>query len=131
MDTARTARSDQLILVGYFLARCTEYTRGRRPKPPAALKCATWAAAYECFFATLGCSRTQGQFGNTLRNTRDAFDVLFENGRKGWAEGQKRGSALSSRDVGVHSVWQAQADDVLVDVILKIARGDAGSPKAG
>ena len=108
--TVSVPRSDDMIVVGYFLARLTILDRKGRPKPPDSLSCSTWTAAYDLFFAALADGRTPQQFRHSLRNTRDIFDPLFDNGRAGWSDGQKRGQALSPRDVMTHQYW-AQRDD--------------------
>lgn len=111
--TTSIPRSDDLILVGYFLARLTVKDSKGRPKPPASLRCQTWTAAYDLFYPALADGRTPTQFRHTLRNTRDIFDPLFDNGRAGWSDGQKRGQALSPRDVETHQCWVLRTDTAL------------------
>lgn len=113
-DSSETRkRSDDMILVGYFLSRCTDFSDGKVPRPPALLGVDSWNGAYDLFFDVLSDGRSQQQFRHTLRNTRDIFDSLFENGRKGWSDGQKRGSELSERDRAVHENWIRNSDEDL------------------
>lgn len=106
-------RSDDLILVGYFLSRCTDFSDGKVPRPPASLGVDSWNGAYDLFFDALSDGRSQQQFRHTLRNTRDIFDSLFENSRQGWSDGQKRGSELSERDRAVHEHRMRHSDEDL------------------
>ena len=101
-------RSDDLIVVGYFLSRMTVRDSRGLPKPPAILRCETWKAAYDLFFNTLGNGRTLSQFRHTLRNTRDTFDPLFENGRVGWLDNNTKKQTLSSRDTLIYQQWAIQ-----------------------
>ncbi|WP_206110883.1 HNH endonuclease [Rhizobium daejeonense] len=110
-------RSDDIILVGYFLSRCTEFSDGEVPRPPASLGVDSWNGAYDLFFDVLSDGRSQQQFRHTLRNTRDIFDSLFDNGRKGWSDGQKRGAELSERDRAVHDHWIRRSDEELLNKV--------------
>lgn len=107
-------RSDDMILVGYFLSCCTDFSDGKVPRPPTSLGVDSWNGAYDLFFDALSDGRSQQQFRHTLRNTRDIFDSLFDNGRKGWSDGQKRGSELSERDRAVHEQWIRNSDEDLI-----------------
>jgi 5-methylcytosine-specific restriction protein A len=111
-------RSDEMILVGYFLSRCTDFSDAKTPRPPSALGVDSWNSAYDLFFDLLSEGRASQQFRHTLKNTRDIFDSLFENGRKGWSDGQKRGAELSERDRAVHTDWSSQSDENLAKHIL-------------
>lgn len=102
-----------MVLVGYFLSRCTDFSDGKASRPPAALGVGSWNSAYDLFFNVLADGRSHEQFRHTLRNTRDIFDSLFENGRKGWSEGQKREPELSERDRAVHEHWIRNSDEDL------------------
>ncbi len=113
-------RSDEMILVGYFLSRCTDFSDGKVPRPPVALNIDSWNGAYDLFFDRLSDGRTQQQFRHTLRNTRDIFDSLFDNGRKGWSDGQKRGAELSERDRAVHQDWEDRNDEELAEYVLGV-----------
>ena len=118
----KVARSDALVLTGYFLSRCTVKVSGHRPRPPACLASKTWSDAYDLFYPELGAGRTKLQFRNTLRNTRDTFDPLFENGRRGWHDDTSRMSKLSERDQTMHDDWKAKPDDALRSAVLPFCR---------
>ena len=111
-------RSDEMILVGYFLSRCTDFFDGKVPRPPVALNIDSWNGAYDLFFDRLSDGRTQQEFRHTLRITRYIFDSLFDNGRKGWSDGQKRGAELSERDRAVHQDWEDRNDEDLAEYVL-------------
>lgn len=113
-------RSDEIILVGYFLSRCTDFSDGSTPRPPRALNASGWNEAYDLFFDCLSEGRSQQQFRHTLRNTRDIFDSLFDNGRKGWSDGQKRGPELSDRDIALHQSWQDRSDEDLIAYVFQV-----------
>lgn len=113
-------RSDEIILVGYFLSRCTDFSDGSTPRPPRALNASSWNEAYDLFFDCLSEGRSQQQFRHTLRNTRDIFDSLFDNGRKGWSDGQKRGPELSDRDIALHQSWQDRSDEDLIAYVFQV-----------
>lgn len=113
-------RSDEIILVGYFLSRCTDFSDGWAAKPPKCLGTSSWSEAYDIFHSSLAAGRTEMQFRHTLRNTRDIFDSLFDNGRKGWSDGQKRGAELSKRDNAVHEFWLSKTDDELANSVLPL-----------
>ncbi|SNY92309.1 5-methylcytosine-specific restriction enzyme A [Cohaesibacter sp. ES.047] len=110
-------RSDNLVLVGYFLSRCSDFSDGKKSKPPPDLNVATWNDAYDLFFIQLSEGRPSQPFRHSLKGTRDIFDSLFENGRKGWSEGQKRGQELSLRDTRIHERWASRSDDELFDAV--------------
>ena len=78
-------RSPEMVLVGYFLARC-----GRRTEsaslPPVQLDTDHWNRAYAAFFASLGGGRTLQTFSNSLKNARDLFDARVDSGRVGWRQ---------------------------------------------
>ena len=114
-------RSDELILIGYFLSRCTDFSDGKKPRPPKVLAVEKWNACYDLFFAKFADGRERQHFRHTLRNTRDIFDSLFKDGRAGWSEGQSRGQELSDRDVVLHEKWKDQPDVALVEHVLNMA----------
>ena len=116
---ATQKRSGEMVLVGYYLSRCTDF-RGRiKPCPPAALRVPNWNSCYDLFFDRLGNGRTELQFRHSLRNTRDTFDPLFDNGRVGWLGVGKRGHVLSERDQEIHSKWKNQSDLSLAKYIVE------------
>ena len=117
-------RSNELILVGYFLSRCTNFSDGKVPRPPIPLSVESWNDAYDLFFDVFSDGRSQKQFRHTLKNTRDIFDPLFDNGRKGWSVGQTRSAELSERDKAVHEYWMHYRDEDLfkkVSEFLKVS----------
>lgn len=116
-------RSDEVILIGYFLSRCTDFSDGKKPRPPKVLNVAKWTECYDLFFAKFADGRGAEHFRHTLRNTRDIFDSLFKNGRAGWSEGQLRGQELSDRDSALHDEWKDQPDTALEKHVLSVAFG--------
>lgn len=118
--TKSRKRSDEIILVGYFLSRCTDFSDGKTARPPKHLETSNWGEAYDVFYSSLAAGRTEMQFRHTLRNTRDIFDSLFDNGRKGWSDGQKRGAELSNRDSAVHEFWSSKTDNELANSVLSM-----------
>lgn len=119
--------SDEIILVGYFLSRCTDFSDGRIPRPPRALNANSWNEAYDLFFDCLSEGRSQQHFRHTLRNTRDIFDSLFDNGRKGWSDGQKRGPELSDRDIALHQSWKDRSDEDLITYVFQVTSIETNS----
>jgi 5-methylcytosine-specific restriction protein A len=118
-------RSDEVILIGYFLSRCTDFSDGKKPRPPKVLNVDKWTHCYDLFFLRFADGRGTDHFRHTLRNTRDIFDSLFQNGRTGWSEGQMRGQELSDRDIELHQTWKDQSDDALEKHVMKFAFGHA------
>jgi hypothetical protein len=114
-------RSDDIILIGYFLSRCTDFSDGKKSRPPKVLGVEKWTDCYDLFFTEYADGRGIEHFRHTLRNTRDIFDSLFENGRAGWSEGQMRGQELSDRDTALHDEWKHKADAVLQSYVVKVA----------
>lgn len=76
-------RSLPMIIASYYLARCGEHTSNGPAGPPAALGVATWNAAYDVFYDAMGDGRAPLQFRRSMKNARDTFDILFDNGRIG------------------------------------------------
>ena len=113
-------RSDKIILVGYFLSRCTDFSIDKMPRPPVALNIDSWNEAYDMFFDTLSGGRTQQQFRDTLRNTREIFDPLFNSRRKSWSGVQKNVAELSKRDRAVHQEWEDRNDEELAEYVLEV-----------
>jgi hypothetical protein len=75
-------RSEAMILVGYFLARCGGGQN--HTQPPSNLGVTSWEEVYQMFYDRLGAGRELGTFRNSLQNVRDAFDAYVDNGRRGW-----------------------------------------------
>ncbi len=103
-------RSFKMLIVAYYLSRCGQQVKGRRSKPPYALGVKTWREAYELFFDAMSDGRTLAQFHNSLKNARDTFDILFENGRIGWIDENGRQPTLSARFLRIHEAWKDQND---------------------
>jgi 5-methylcytosine-specific restriction protein A len=114
-------RSDEIILIGYFLSRCTDFSDGKKPRPPKVLNVEKWTDCCDLFFSKFSDGREPAHFRHTLRNTRDIFDSLFQNGRAGWSEGQLRGQELSDRDTALHDSWRDRPDCDLEKHVLALA----------
>lgn len=67
--------------------------------PPEELQAKTWGEAFERFRRKLGGRRAPAQWANRIKNFRDLFDTLVENGRQGW----KR--PLTADAQNVFAVW--------------------------
>ena len=119
----KISRSDEIILIGYFLSRCTDFADGQKPRPPKVLGVDKWTECYDLFFEKFANGRGTDNFRHTLRNTRDIFDSLFQNGRTGWSEGQMRGQELSERDSKLHDNWKHQTDVKLEEHVMMVAFG--------
>ena len=117
--SATHKRSDEMVLVGYFLSRCTDFTGRTTSRPPAALRVPNWNSCYDLFYDRLSDGRTEQQFRHSLRNTRDTFDPIFDNGRVGWLGGPKRGHVLSERDGEIHLKWKDQSDQALTKFVFE------------
>ena len=104
-------RSSEMVLVGYFLARCGN-RESSRPMPPKVLRTETWNTAYACFYSLLGAGRPLSVFENSLRNVRDLFDAHLDSGRVGWHDGP-----LTSVASQVFSVWVRKTDEALWDAV--------------
>jgi hypothetical protein len=93
-------RSEEMILVGYFLARCG--SGEDHTEPPSVLETSHWEEVYPMFYNLLGGGRTLAAFRNSLQNTRDDFDFYVNNGREGWDK------PLSRREQAVFDKWRAR-----------------------
>ena len=109
-----------MITASYYLARCGEYTSNGPAGPPVALGVATWKAAYDVFYDALGDGRTPSQFRNSMKNTRDTFDTLFENGRIGWKNKDGQQSPLSNRFKDVDEEWRDCSEKELEVFVLDL-----------
>lgn len=113
-------RSVSMMIASYWLSRCG-VRKGENPaSPPAALETATWNSAYDSFFDSMGDGRTLKQFRNSMKNARDTFDVLFDNGRTGWVGREGEHSALSSSFQVIHEQWQMRTDQELEEFVLAL-----------
>ena len=95
-----------MMISAYFLSRCGEQVADGHSKPPRVLGVKSWKEAYDLFFDALGDGRTPAQFRNSMKNARDTFDTLFENGRIGWVDKDGKQPSLSKRFVQVHEDWK-------------------------
>ena len=119
-------RSPEMMVTAYYLARCGVPTPGRADAPPAALGADSWTTAYEVFFNSMGDGRSLRQFRNSLKNARDTFDALFDNGRIGWKDAQGRQPELSGRFARIHEEWRSRSDTELETFVLKLAGATEG-----
>lgn len=114
-------RSPEMMVTAYYLARCGVPTPGKADAPPAALGADSWTTAYEVFFDSMGDGRSLGQFRNSLKNARDTFDALFDNGRIGWKDAQGRQPELSGRFARIHEERRSRSNAELETFVLKLA----------
>jgi Swt1-like HEPN len=96
-----TPRSEEMVLVGYFLARCG--SGEHRTGPPSVLRVKRWEDVYPLFHSRLGAGRDLRAFRNSLQNTRDAFDAYVDNGRRGWWQ-----KALGELEQAVFDEWKSR-----------------------
>src|SRR5687767_9568710 len=85
------ARSYEMVLVGFFLARWGRPVAGGKPLPPAQLNTDNWKVGYATFHQSLGGGRPLSAFANSLKNVRDSFDSHLQTGRVGWRQGRAGG----------------------------------------
>ena len=116
-------RSYSMMIASYWLSRCgSRDTDGPSP-PPSALCVGTWKAAYDSFYDAMGDGRTPSQFRNSMKNARDTFDILFENGRIGWVDRDGKQPSMSSGFKRVHDEWRDRSDDELERFVLSLQAG--------
>ena len=53
-----------------------------------------------------------------MRNTRDSFDILFENGRTGWVNRRSQRPALNNGLMRIHEQWKNRKDSDLEAFVL-------------
>ena len=116
-------RSYSMLVVGYWMARCGERVLDGPTKPPVALGAPTWKAAYNLFYDELSDGRTRSQFQNSLKNTRDSFDTLFDNGRIGWINRGGKLQPLSDNLSNVHEEWKDRSDHEIEAFALALRNG--------
>lgn len=120
------ARSEEMQLVAYALARCgVANPKGGGDLPPSWLGTSSWKQAYAAFYEPLGDGRTLETFTNSLKNARDAFDAHVISNRIGWVD-KKSGGKPYRQDqmVGrVLKLWSSRSDDELRDEVLGILEG--------
>lgn len=120
-------RSYSMMIASYWLARCGVRHEGKAAFPPASLDVATWKSAYDSFFDAMGDGRSLTQFRNSMKNARDSFDILFDNGRIGWVDRDGQ-PPLSPSFQRVHEEWQERSDKELESFVLGL---QSGIPEAG
>ena len=113
-------RSPLMMITSYYLARCGEHRSNRPAGPPVALGVATWEAAYDVFYDAMGDGRTSSQFRNSMKNARDTFDILFDNGRIGWIDKDGQQPSLSDRFKRVDEQWKGRPDKELETFVLDL-----------
>ena len=126
-----------MMIASYWLSRCGVREGESAASPPATLDVTTWKAAYDSFFDAMGDGRTPSQFRNSMKNARDTFDILFDNGRIGWVDREGQQRSLSSSFQRIHDEWQTRPDEELEKFVLGLQAGipvaadrQARSPKA-
>jgi hypothetical protein len=113
-------RSESMILVGYFLARCgvgEDHTL-----PPAALGTTSWEKAYSMFYDRIGGGREPSTFQRSLQNVRDAFDAYVDNGRRGWYKDGKP-APLPWSHQKIFDRWRLQDNQALWKVVQSYIGG--------
>ncbi|RMA40889.1 hypothetical protein D9R08_17155 [Rhodophyticola porphyridii] len=130
-------RSYSMMIASYWLARCGVRENESAAAPPAALGVTTWKAAYDSFLDAMGDGRTPSQFRNSMKNARDTFDILFDNGRIGWVDREGQQPSLGSSFQRIHEEWQGRPDEELEKFVLGLQAGipvaadrEARSPEA-
>ncbi|PWE48709.1 hypothetical protein DEM26_16545 [Thioclava sp. NG1] len=130
-------RSYSMMIASYWLARCGVRNEGKAASPPASLGVNTWKEAYDSFFDAMGDGRAHIRFRNSMKNARDTFDTLFDNGRVGWVDRNGQQPSLSTSFKRIHEEWKDRSDQELERFILGLRaglsaaiEGDARSPKA-
>ena len=117
-------RTRDELVVAYFLSRCGEAAlAGGPPRPPSALRVATWNEAYALFYAVFGQGRTARSFRNSLKNARDAFDSHLDSGRVGWRESapDRPPGALTAMATRVLAAWKDRSDRDVAEYALQFA----------
>lgn len=121
-------RSFSMMIASYWLSRCGVREGESPASPPAALDAPTWKAAYDSFSDAMVDGRTPSQFRNSMKNARDTFDILFDNGRIGWVDREGQQPSLSSSFQRIHDEWQMRPDEELEKLVLGL---QAGIPVTG
>lgn len=108
-------RSDALILVGYFLARC-----GKKGAP-SELGVESWNQAYATFYDTLSDGRSYSSFVSTLKLTRDQYDSHVDSSRRGFLDERGAPRHLPERDRHILETWHSKSDAELWDQVARYA----------
>ncbi|MDE2717131.1 MAG: HNH endonuclease [Chloroflexota bacterium] len=106
-------RSDEFILVAFFLSRYGRKVEGRKRVPPAQLGADSWRGAYAAFFEALGAGRSLGSFHNSLKATRDRFDGHVDSGRRGWRGRDDGPAPLRGRYATIFDIWGSRSEEEL------------------
>ena len=75
----------------------------------------------------MGDGRTPKQFRNSLKNARDTFDIIFDNGRIGWINQDGQQPSVKGAFARVHEEWEDRLDDELEDFVLRLQSGSGSS----
>jgi len=116
-------RSYSMMIASYWLARCGAPNKGQAASPPVALNVSSWKAAYDSFFDAMGDGRSPTQFRNSMKNARDTFDTLFDNGRIGWVDRYGQQPSLSSSFQRIHEEWKERSNEELESFVLGLQAG--------
>ena len=120
MNNPRQPRSPHMKLAGYYLARCGARQQNKPANPPTALEVNSWKEAYDIFYDAMGDGRSPSKFRNSLATFRNACDILFENGRRGW----KGANQLVPRPLApvktIHKEWESRPDKELENYIFTL-----------
>lgn len=116
-------RSHSMMIASYWLARCGERESLKPASPPSALGTGTWKAAYDSFYDAMGDGRTPSQFRNSMKNARDTFDILFDNGRIGWVDRDGQQPSLGASFKRIHDEWVGRSDKELERFVLGLQAG--------
>lgn len=116
-------RSADMLIAGYYLSRCGRRDNGRPAGPPEALGVESWTAAYDFFYDAMGDGRTLSQFRNSLKNTRDTFDHLFDNGRVGWINQDGKQPSIRNNFARINEEWKDRSDSELESFLLRLQTG--------
>ena len=116
-------RSYSMMIASYWLSRCGERNIDGPSSPPAALGVSTWKSAYDSFYDAMGDGRTPSQFRNSMKNARDTFDTLFDNGRIGWIDSDGQQPSMSNSFKRVHEEWRERSDQELERFVLGLQAG--------
>ncbi|RXV64713.1 hypothetical protein C6W92_06560 [Roseovarius sp. A46] len=116
-------RTYPMLIASYWLSRCGVQQGAQVASPPAALGVETWKDAYYRFYDAMGDGRSPRSFSNSMKNARDVFDTLFDNGRIGWVNRDGDQPPLSASFQRVHDEWRTRSDDELESFVLGLVAG--------
>ena len=116
-------RTYPMLISSYWLSRCGHREGGNAASPPSALGVRKWKDAYYKFYDAMGDGRSPESFRNSMKNARDVFDILFDNGRVGWVNRDGQQPPLSASFQRVHEEWKIRPDDELERFVLGLLAG--------